>query len=157
MLKDLSITPLCRFHDFVLNFKLLPEGILMQVSVCAQGVSRFLDRAEAADRVAIRAHAQQAQYDEYDDEYDDSYDDLGGPSADGVADVEGWIHLSMHRHPPHIYPPAPECADCYSTQMGQHSQPLHRRRGTIVWVECMCALNMLRKTEAAWLYCRRRC
>ena len=54
-----------------------------------QGVSRFLDRAEAADRAAIKAHAQQAQYDEYDDEYDDSYDDLGGPSADGIADVEG--------------------------------------------------------------------
>ena len=56
---------------------------------CSQGVSRFLDRAGAADRAAIKAHAQQAQYDEYDDEYDDSYDDLGGPSADGVADVEG--------------------------------------------------------------------
>ena len=56
---------------------------------CSQGVSRFLDRAGAADRAAIKAHAQQAQYNEYDDEYDDSYDDLGGPSADGVADVEG--------------------------------------------------------------------
>ena len=52
-------------------------------------MSRFLDKAGAADRAAIKAHAQQAQYDEYDDEYDDSYDDLGGPSADGVADVEG--------------------------------------------------------------------
>ena len=62
---------------------------------CSQGVSRFLDRAGAADRAAIKAHAQQAQYDEYDDEYDDSYDDLGGPAADGVADVEGDT-LSCH-------------------------------------------------------------
>ena len=61
----------------------------MRLCECLQGVSRFLDRAGAADRAAIKAHAQQAQYDEYDDEYDDSYDDLGGPSADGVADVEG--------------------------------------------------------------------
>ena len=62
---------------------------MLTVRDCSQGVSRFLDRAGAADRAAIKAHAQQAQYDEYDDEYDDSYDDLGGPSADGVADVEG--------------------------------------------------------------------
>ncbi len=59
-------------------------------------MSRFLDRAGAADRAAIKAHAQQAQYDEYDDEYDDSYDDLGGPSADGVADVEGKLRHVCH-------------------------------------------------------------
>ena len=74
----------------------------MHQSMCAQGVSRFLDRAGAADRVAIRAHAQQAQYDEYDDEYDDSYDDLGGPSADGIADVEGG-GIFEHASPPVIF------------------------------------------------------
>ena len=92
----------------------------MQLSTCAQGVSRFLDRAEAADRVAIRAHAQQAQYDEYDDEYDDSFDDLGGPSADGIADVEG-RNLSM----PSL-PPALGCAHTSSMHKGPYSLPLHK-------------------------------
>ena len=82
----------------------------MYLCDCSQGVSRFLDKAGAADRAAIKAHAQQAQYDEYDDEYDDSYDDLGGPSADGVADVEGDISCAD-----------PEAACCLAQTRRQYS------------------------------------
>lgn len=80
-------------------------------------MSRFLDRAGAADRAAIKAHAQQAQYDEYDDEYDDSYDDLGGPSADGVADVEGV--LSCHAKSLHLAAPGCNSACLYMPTLHQ--------------------------------------
>lgn len=43
----------------------------------------------AADKAAIRAHVDAAQWDEWDDEYDDSFDDLGVVNLDGTADVEG--------------------------------------------------------------------
>ena len=121
----------------------------MQMSMCVQGVSRFLDRAEAADRVAIRAHAQQAQYDEYDDEYDDSYDDLGGPSADGIADVEGEFQSERASSSVIVCSHALRCADCSSIQAEQLSLPQHKDRFAVVQVQCMHASSLLRKREIA--------
>ena len=53
-----------------------------------QGTAKALS-LPLADRAAIHAHANAAQWDEWDDDYDDSFDDLGVVNLDGTADVEG--------------------------------------------------------------------
>lgn len=54
-----------------------------------QGTAKAL-ALPAADRKAVHAHANAAQWhDEYDDEYDDSFDDLGAVNLDGRTEVEG--------------------------------------------------------------------
>ena len=45
------------------------------------------------DRAAVRAHAQAAQWDEWDDEYDDSFDDLGVSTLEGRTEIEGGMAL----------------------------------------------------------------
>ena len=62
-----------------------------------QGTAKAL-ALPAADRAAVRAHANAAQWDEWDDEYDDSFDDLGVVNLDGAADVEGALALLHSLH-----------------------------------------------------------